>query len=543
MHSEPTDKSNGTEIIIPTLQSDKIKFNNAINDQLLFCNIKAINLNFEYARDVIGEIQYEDEDVIITNNDNSLKLLHGPIIYKIDLYHDWSKTHYLTKLNGVYIKCNIGDVKVTLSREDLDYTSKTIELLSKKTAILLSKLTDLYRYSFNNVTNIKELFQFVTKINNYCSWGLLKKEDFQDLVYNGYRPFSLQKHGLFSLRDKVKKKVYANSNKRYGYDATYFSSGDNGYYNLNFDCDIELDFYKFVYNKVGNMNLVSFDPTLSTEIPSDLVIDVQNYVDDLMKVVESFPKLSDLREEWKEHKKAVKKQTTTQRLKEEVPVSVVSSSYNGLCYSRDTIKLTESDLKGLVVIGNQEDSDKLLDFYGICNSLSFRDKRFNRQVSVFKVAKNNNKSFEIRGAIHIKDIMKDYPTISRLATNAIIREFTNTENISRHYKNYSYGYNFLLEYKTPLLHNVLTKLYNYNGSTNNNQELVKEIVDVAIKNNWLDRDVNLIHRYKDFMKGIELLKFVQVDKESLPYIEQYLKEKGKYTQPLPKEQLKLEEAC
>lgn len=538
MFQQPTDRGNGTEIIIPVKQRDKYLFEQAITKQLLFCNIEVKNMSVNLQK----EITYEDEDFILTNRSENLRLLNGKILYDIDLRNpqleDFSN---LRALEGVVVKCNIGEVKVTLSREDLDYTGKTIELLKSKFVKVKEKLKQGYIESISNCKTFREFNNLLEKqikpkvqINKYDNHKIFVWKDFEDVVFNNYRPFRLIEEGYYAQIVNKINSTYWNIGSRKSYThSTYF-------YSYTYEPNLYTLYQEDgVWDKEMQEWLGTNARAIKVDIPSitpqaDLVADLVYFCEDVMKEVDALPKLSEKREEflaWRKEQRKLNKVANV-RLNGTYPVSKISYSRysNDVWWHRDEVKLTEKDLADYVFIGNQDDKERLESFLVLCKML------LAKTFTGYIVSVPNTKHFTQRRAIHIKDIMKDHPVIRNLVTNIVLNEFSDKVNINSQINKHRY-------YKkeiSPLYANILEKLDNL-PRVNINSSLATELKDLGLKHGWYNRDIKLIEHYNNFMKGVELFKYVELTEESLPLVKQYLMEKGKIQQEVPVNQLKLEE--
>lgn len=539
MFSQPTQRGNGTEIIIPVKQRDKYLFEQAITNQLLFCNIEVKNLSVDLKK----EITYEDDDFILTNRSEDLRLLNGKILYNIDLRNpQLEEFSNLNNLDGVVVKCNIGEVKVTLSREDLDYTGKTIELLKAKFAKVKEKLKEGYIESIKNCTTFREFNNLLEKqikpkvqINKYDNSKIFVWKDFEDVVFNNYRPFQLIEEGYYAQIVNKVNSNYWNTTSRKAYTSS------TGFYNHNYEPALYTLYQEDgVWDKemqewLGtNARAINVDTPALTPKP-DLVGDLVYFCEDVMKEVDNLPKLSEKREEFllwrKEQRKANK--VANVRLNGTYPVTQCNYprwENDSLYWYRSEVTLTDKDFPDYVFIGNQDDKERLEEFLKLCRV------HLNKQYEGYIVSIPNTKHFTQRRAIHIKDIMKDHPIIRNLVTNLVLKEFSTKNNISYQANKHRYYKDKI----SPLYTNIINKL-EYIPTSDVSKSLATELKDLGLKNGWYNRDINLINHYNNFMKGAELFKYIELTEESLPLVKDYLREKGKLKEEVPVNQLKLEE--
>jgi hypothetical protein len=537
MFQQPTERGNGTEIIVPVKQRDKYLFEQAISNQLLFCNIEVKNMSVNLQK----EVTYEDDDFILTNRSTELKLLNGKILYLIDLNNpQLDKYKSLRNLEGVVVKCNIGEVKVTLSREDLDYTNKTIELLKEKFSKVKEKLKEGYIESIKNCTTFREFNNLLekqikpkTKINSYDSHKIFTWEDFEDVVFNNYRPFKLIQEGYYHQIVNRIQSFSINTSGRKGYTQSsyFYRETYNPFLYVHYQEDAVWD--KGLQEYLGqNARTVKVDlPSITPK--QELVADMVYFCEDIMKEIDVLPMLSEKRDEYLQWRKDDRKanRVTNVRQNGVYPATVLNFyRWGETAWNRTDVTLTDKDFKDYVFIGNQEDKEKLEDFILLCKGL------LQVTYTAYIVSVPNTKHFTQRRAIHIKNIMQDHPVIRRLVTNIALRDFSAANDINEQFYRHKYHTKDVSSY----YNNIITKLSSV-PSVEISSTLAKELKDVGLKNGWYNRDINLMAHYNNFMKGIELFKYVELNEKSLPLVKQYLRENGKLKEEVPVNQLKLEE--
>ena len=538
MFSQPTQRGNGTEIIIPVKQRDKYLFEQAITNQLLFCNIETKNLSVGLKK----EITYEDDDFILTNRSEDLRLLNGKILYNIDLRNpQLEEFSNLRNLDGVVVKCNIGEVKVTLSREDLDYTGKTIELLKSKFAKVKEKLKEGYIESVKNCTTFREFNNLLEKqikpkvqINKYDNSKIFVWKDFEDVIFNNYRPFQLIEEGYYAqIVNKINSNRWnVNSKRAYTISTQYYSINfePNLYPLYQEDCVWDKEIQEWLGAAAIKVELPAITPK------QELVADLVYFCEDVMKEVDALPKLSEKRDEFLAYRKEQRKLGKVANVRQNGVYPAVEANYprwadDDLYWGRADVKLTEKDFTDYVFVGNQDDKPRLDAFLQLCRGL------LDKQYKGYIISVPNTKHFTQRRAIHIKDVMKDHPVLRELVTRAVLREFINNKDI----RNQLTRHSAYMSSISPYYANIMTKLNAVPYARLNDSDLLQELKDIGLKNGWYNRDINLVHHYNNFMKGAELFKYIELTAESLPLVKDYLREKGKIKEEVAINQLKLEE--
>lgn len=138
--SEETDKPSGTEIKIALKEEDYIseanKVKKAIETQLIyFDNIIVVKDNDFDFYDNDKKI-LEGPDFMYVENNPGYKHIHivnGQVAYPLDIRRlKTIKIGELESAPNVALKFNIGELDVTLNREGIEYTDKTINLIEEK---------------------------------------------------------------------------------------------------------------------------------------------------------------------------------------------------------------------------------------------------------------------------------------------------------------------------------------------------------------------------------------------------------------------------
>jgi hypothetical protein len=140
LNEEETTEESGLKVIIPVLSRDFGTFHTKARNIYKYFDVKPqSNMN----------IDSEKEEVIISNNNWSIVkngynnlVIMGQIAYPIDS-HKFSGDigSFLSKVNGLRIKVDIGEVEMTPSREELSYNQKTIDAINKYIEIIAEEST------------------------------------------------------------------------------------------------------------------------------------------------------------------------------------------------------------------------------------------------------------------------------------------------------------------------------------------------------------------------------------------------------------------
>lgn len=136
-----TANPNSTEVVIPikkkTEYSDLKSIGSEIKKQLSYIeNITYIG--FDDMPLAKYERVYEDENVIMTEDNIEDHLIIGNIIYPLN--HDLTYEDNDISSHGIGFKFNIGDLDISINREEVRYTQKTIKVIKEKITASCNKL-------------------------------------------------------------------------------------------------------------------------------------------------------------------------------------------------------------------------------------------------------------------------------------------------------------------------------------------------------------------------------------------------------------------
>jgi len=175
-HQEPTTDGNGTEVRIPVLERDLDTFKSEMTKQLYYFE-NIIFEGFEY------EHSYNKNDdgtpVIISPMDNDYQIVRGKSFlfrgddYKTNIHVCLGRVAYpidyptLGLSSSDYrlpiaLRLEVGDIGVTVSRESLDYSEKTIKLLKVKLEEAKAEITGLITKQYENIKTLEQYFSVKT---------------------------------------------------------------------------------------------------------------------------------------------------------------------------------------------------------------------------------------------------------------------------------------------------------------------------------------------------------------------------------------------
>jgi hypothetical protein len=154
MGEGPTNEPDGLTVKVPVKREDFYKFKLAIDKVFKFWESKP---TFTGSTPIIEELDYSIKEKsfgILKNGQGYLSLIVNNVHYEVDasklkLPKVFSSGYsYDALYNKTVIFCGVGDVNVTLSRDDLEYTKKTIDFINKSlneiVILLIKDLKDDY---------------------------------------------------------------------------------------------------------------------------------------------------------------------------------------------------------------------------------------------------------------------------------------------------------------------------------------------------------------------------------------------------------------
>lgn len=177
LDTQETIERNGTEVKIPVLKKDISKFASEIKRQLYYFENLIISGfdNYFYGNP-------NDYTIVKTNTflfrgtdySNNIHVCLGRVAYPIDysaLGISSSSYNY-----PIAIKLNVGDLNVTISREAIDYSEKTISFLKKKLNEVIDEIRELVNKQFDNVVTLED---YLREIDNFGTLYLTESHSFK----------------------------------------------------------------------------------------------------------------------------------------------------------------------------------------------------------------------------------------------------------------------------------------------------------------------------------------------------------------------------
>ena len=200
----PTNKKSGTTVRIEIDEKDLFKLHQECKKQLIyFNNVYVINEEYYYEND----FQIIEADLFKVRTDsfphgNEMHIVLGQVSYPIN----WNFLGVSPIYIPVGLKFNIGELPVTLSREEINYSDDTVK------EILLNKIEsvyeDLYR-RYSNQHKYTDLFEYMNFY--YLTDRNLKLTDTVAI------PFKIRDNGVLRPSLIIENKTYKISKDSLGY--------------------------------------------------------------------------------------------------------------------------------------------------------------------------------------------------------------------------------------------------------------------------------------------------------------------------------------
>ena len=161
VHSEATTEKNGTEVQIPVLEKDVETFAKEMVRQLYYFE----NIVFEGFEDTIQNTNLTNDYQIIRGKsflfrgDKYSSYIHvclGRVAYTID-YNTLGLDSSDYQL-PIALKLEVGDVNVTVSRENIDYSEATIKMLKQRLEIAKAEIVALISKQYEGIVTLEQYF-------------------------------------------------------------------------------------------------------------------------------------------------------------------------------------------------------------------------------------------------------------------------------------------------------------------------------------------------------------------------------------------------
>ena len=191
IYFEPISESNGTQVEIQIDKNDVNRFEEEVLNQLYYFEDIIYDGFNSYC--VKNDYKIYEGDHFLYRGDNEpyLHVSLGKVKYPLD-FKVLGLDSYEHKVPFA-LKFNIGDISVTASRESLDYSAETINIIKNKIVKLRAEIIEMVSNEANNISTLTDFFKFDKKYvsinsNNVYVEKFIKsfKPNFNNYKYSKY---------------------------------------------------------------------------------------------------------------------------------------------------------------------------------------------------------------------------------------------------------------------------------------------------------------------------------------------------------------------
>jgi hypothetical protein len=179
INTEKTKQNTGTKITIPVQQEDIEEFGNELIYTTLFWGVKPkfVGFNFENKKEL--KIVYERNEFMFVKNqnvfgDNSYIILIDEIPYvfdnkKLQEINDGLSKKFMIKNDDFkfVLKFNTGEITVSGSREDVEYTKENIKKIIQRNNFIISEGEKMIKEKIEQASSYSKACKNASKIFNY----------------------------------------------------------------------------------------------------------------------------------------------------------------------------------------------------------------------------------------------------------------------------------------------------------------------------------------------------------------------------------------
>jgi hypothetical protein len=535
LHSEECLEHNGTEVRVPILGSDLYKFENEIIRQLYYFD-SIIFENFDN-RKITNDYQILRADNFLYRGNDYSQYMHislGKVSYPIN-YNVLGLEEDDYKF-PVAINFNIGDINVVTSREAIDYSDSTIQVIKKRLKEAKAELLEMLVKQHDNVVTLTDYYKFRENFNELTliegKTVFFNKIEFKDIKLNNFIYKNIdnipKSNILFDILYRDVEYTLEKSKRRRitTVDGTYskLEINTNTYiwdgYEFAQKRNVKINFLKYKHKTFHLITKRKFTfeniKTSFTCNNSDLFINnddltithtklydnILSLLDDYNNLIESKIKKYDDIIIPESYLDSIKKKRSF--IKGSLVINIVGDNgYN----TRETIEISElSKFKGTIVFGSPDDVNKIhhavraftalfspnievVRHYSKYNGFSSKnfDNKKNKMVMFIHVAKNNTKKLNgIGDSIHVDQIYNKF--FHRKENDVLLGNYLN--NINDRLLNINSFY------LNPNINEIYPTIRKY----------VEEIKKVISDNK---KSINLNNNYAAYYSFYEFSKFIK----------------------------------
>ena len=572
LDSTPTTDRNGTEIRIylKDTYGDDYKFNTALSKQLCYFD----NVYFD-GWDIDNNYTIFEGTYFKYRNKNQYDKYMHIVLDKVVYPIDWKQLGRTSVNIAVAVKFKIGELLVTPNREQLRYTDEIIELLNDRINKTIEELTGIFNKqnkafdSYFEWLNQKSNDPFITftrengEIDKLHLYGLpeLKKK----VLYKGFEGIeylsnvnNLLSHiyrfaGTISdhklRKDKHQIDITHTLNK-YDYrsyisNTSYLSADKNWLVRNGYVFYPKIDF-----NSVRSLFIVTDYATTFGARYFNLGAGIKIYklIKGIRDEVSSRSKVyRTLTEEEQLEYSIYKRENNSSLQKKLNGKTFVTSISQGTSYDWNLDKygingserIPINKYTGMIIYGFKEDEVKLNKAFLLlriarCNYFNQNDFLNSSIAKVIKISRQNEKYFKNKPNMYHVDNIYNNEIFRDAASSFKIELFfkniekdTGQETISyiKEIKNINNDIGEILDqlylfYSSSI---ISTRRFNYTR-----ESLKDDILKVANEYNLFNPEIELLFtKVNDWFKDVEIIRYVEINKKTLPYILKHLYSKKK----------------
>lgn len=570
---------NGTEIRIYIKDSsDTLKFRNALSTQLCyFDNVYFDNWDIDNNYTIFeGKyFKYRNKN----QYDSRMHIVLDKVVYPID----WKQLNMDEYNIAVGIKFKTGELLVTPNREQLQYTDDIIKLVKERIKDAIEELIGIFDKqnknfdSFfewlakkderphiiftDNSNNTYKLYlyglEYVNKRNNYKYFeGIEYLANVNDLLslFYGYagtiKKGKTEKYNDYLDYTHTIRNKYSNYNCYIG-TTSYLNAEKNWLIKDGFVFypRINFDKYNHIFHGVstyaGNHNLNSYYFNLGAGLKIyRLMKAIREEVS--LKCGEYRNLTEDELTRYKDEKR-LNNTSLQKRLQGKVFVNSISEneSYDwnlntdlSNSHTGNKPDIGINNYKGIVIYGFKEDQiklEKVVDIFKLVRPNYFNTNiPYGKKFNVIKISKQNERYFKNKNNMtHINNVYGDNTIFRDVASLFKIECFFN--DIETDSGQSTKEYIEAMKLISTDIGNTLDQLYNYYHDTKDERRLryskhtlKLEIVKIAKQFNLYNPNVELLfNKVNDWFKDVEVIRYININTKTLPYILKLLYEKKK----------------
>jgi hypothetical protein len=539
---------NGTEIKIYIEDNDVYKFRDELIKQLCyFDNVYFENWNIDNNYTI-----YEGEYFKFKNKNRYSDKMHI-VINKVSYSIDWKQLGIEEYNIAVGIKFNIGELLITPNREQIRYTDEIINLIKNRINKAVNELINIFNknnksnesfFEWYDIKNSKPFILFEDTKNNKDKLYLYGLKDIDKK--HKYKYFeglnNINEDDIFELfykylgnviNNKFKSESYINLiyKLKYSPESIYITdkyniSNDknwlvnNGFIiqeKLNIDklkklCLIfdNKDIHcKYYFNLGVGLKLYKLKIALKNEIK-----DITNKYRDLTK--------TELQEYNKEQ--CLNNLKLQRKLNNKVLVknSIDNSKFEWNLYKNNNKIKSINNYTGIIIYGYKEDINKLNNIIEIINLNKPSYLTNNNILKIIQISKDSTKYFKNKKNMFYVDDFNECDLFKNIASTIKIKYFFEDIESNTNQKARDYIKNITLICSN--VGNILETLYKFYINTNYtnyryNDKLLLDVLTIANKYNSFNPNIEyLFDKLNIWYKDVELLKYININDSTLPYI-------------------------